>query len=269
MTKTGLLYAVLALGFMSCSAQNVQTNETVQESIDNKTNETVQHTEITFTAHDEGLVYADLHLSDQQTNTPLIILFHQAGANGRAEYANIIPKLTAKGYGLLVVDQRSGGKQFGGENRTVAARGEKTDYCSAYPDMEAALIYAQTKTSGPIFVWGSSYSAAMVLKLASEHGSDIAGTLSFSPASGAAMGACSAKLFTAAVTIPTIAFRPDGEIAFVGTEEQALFEESGHDYYIAKDGVHGSSMLDPSRAKGDVTPTWAAVWAFLEKHDNK
>ena len=270
MNKLGLLYGILAIGLAVSNAQTVQSTEAAQNNAETIAMPVTQSSEVTFTAVDGETVYADLHLSNQNENQPFIILFHQAGANGRAEYANIIPKLTTKGYSLLVVDQRSGGERFGGENRTVKARGEKTDYCAAYPDMEAALTYAKIKSNGSIFAWGSSYSAAMVLKLASEHADDLAGVLSFSPASGSSMGACSAKLFTAAVSIPTIAFRPDEEIAFVGAEEQALFEQSGHTYYVAKDGVHGSSMLDPSRtkgrAKGDVEPTWEVVWAFLGKH---
>ncbi len=272
MNKLGLLYAILAIGFAAGSAQKVHSTEAVIIPAS-------QSTEVNFTASDGGTIYADLlfsepvpgQVSEQNESQPFIVLFHQAGSNGRGEYASIIPKLRAKGYNLLVVDQRSGGGYFGHENRTVKARGGKTKYCAAYPDMEAALSYAQTKSGGgKVFAWGSSYSAALVLKLASVHGDGLAGVLSFSPATGRAMGACNANNFIADVTIPALGLRPESEmgndINKGGQKQRELYTEQGLDYYVAKDGVHGSSMLDPSRAKGDVEPTWATVWAFLDKH---
>ena len=217
---------------------------------------------VQFPAADGGIVYADLYKDD---NAPLIILFHQAGSNGRGEYQNIIPKLRAKNYNLLVVDQRSGGSYYGSENRTVKARGSKTKYCAAYADMEGALVYARTKTKGKIFAWGSSYSAALVLKLASDHGDDLAGVLSFSPATGQAMGACNANNFIKDVHIPALGLRPDSEMGD-GAAQKQMYESQGLEYFVAIDGVHGSSMLDPNRAKGNTEPTWQAVLTFLQKN---
>ena len=194
-------------------------------------------------------------------------MFHQAGANGRAEYASITPKLTAKGYNVLQVDQRSGGSSFGSENRTVKARGGKTDYCAAYSDMEGALSYVKTlDPDSKVFAWGSSYSAALSLKLASEHGEDPTGVLSFSPATGGGMGACAANNFISGVDIPALGLRPDSEMGEGGQAQKAKYLQQGLDYYTAIGGVHGSSMLDPARAEGDVEPTWMVVWAFLGKH---
>jgi len=271
MNKLGLLYGVLVIGLTACSAQTVQSTEAAQNNAETFALPVTQSKEITFTAIDGGTVYADLHLSSQSENQAFIILFHQAGANGRGEYANIIPKLRTRGYNLLVVDQRSGGGYYGNENRTVKARGGKTKYCAAYSDMEAALTYAQSKSGeGKVFAWGSSYSAALVLKLASEHGDDLAGVLSFSPATGRAMGACNANNFIAGVNIPALGLRPESEMGEGGQKQRDLYTAQGLDYYVAKDGVHGSSMLDPSRTKGrakcNVEPTWEAVWAFLGKH---
>lgn len=267
MNKLGLLYGILAIGLTACNAQTVQSTEAAQNNAEPTIMATAQPADVTFTATDGGTVYADLHISSHNEAQPFIVLFHQAGSNGRGEYASIIPKLTAKGYSLLVVDQRSGGGYYGSENRTVKARGGKTTYCEAYPDMEAALSYAKTKSgNSKIFAWGSSYSAALVLKLASQHGDDLAGVLSFSPATGGAMGVCNANNFIAGVNIPALGIRPDSEMGKGGQAQRALYTAKGLDYYVSKDGVHGSSMLDPSRAKGDVEPTWAAVFAFVNKH---
>lgn len=227
----------------------------------------VDATQISFPAADGAVVYADLLTSEAGKSAPLILLFHQAGANGRAEYASIIPKLRMRGYNLLVVDQRSGGAHFGGENRTVKARGNSTKYCAAYPDLEGALDYANAQGfRGARFAWGSSYSAGLVLKLAAEHGSELTGVLAFSPANGAAMGDCSANNYIADIDIPAIGFRPASEMNAARKAQRALFEAGGHDFYLAANGVHGSSMLDPARAHGDVNETWDAVWAFLDAH---
>lgn len=258
MKNTFLILALLTLGISACAAQ------TQNEQVNVETIATAQITEVTFQASDGGTVYADKFLNMQNPSAPLIILSHQAGSNGRGEYQNIIPRLKAKGYSILVVDQRSGGGHYGSENRTVKARGSKTKYCPAYADMEGALTYAKSLTSGPVFAWGSSYSAALVLKLASEHGSDLAGVLSFSPATGKAMGECNANNFISGVHIPALGLRPDSEMKS-GAAQKEMYLAQGLEYFVAVEGVHGSSMLDASRAKGDTAPTWEAVWTFLEK----
>ena len=258
-----MIMASLALALLAgCAAQDVTAPETTSA-------EMVAGHQIMFTAADGEVVYAERFDSDAGKSAPLILLFHQAGANGRAEYESIIPELRARGFNLIVADQRSGGSHFGGHNRTVEARGQSTQYCAAYPDLEAALSYAIAEGfDGPRFAWGSSYSAGLVLKLAVEHGNELAGILSFSPASGAAMGACSANNYISKVRIPAIGLRPDSEMNAGGRAQRVMFEEGGHEFYVAEKGVHGSSMLDPSRAHGDVVPTWKAVWAFLDAHTN-
>lgn len=266
MRKILVFAGALTIFMAACSSQAENSAPKVKTTVAAQNIVTVQNTQITFKAVDGETVYGDLHMATQNEAAPLIILFHQAGSNGRGEYASIIPKLKAKGYSLLVVDQRSGGGHYGSENRTVKARGSKTKYCAAYPDMEGALAYAKTKSNGSsIFAWGSSYSAALVLKLASEHGQDLAGVLSFSPATGKAMGECNANNFISAVNIPALGLRPDSEMKS-GAAQKQMYLAQGLEYFVAQDGVHGSSMLDPARAKGDTTPTWKAVLAFLNKH---
>lgn len=250
--------AVTVLGACSAQETTAPVTETVEVSISS---------EVTFNAADGGVIYADLLVSDAGKSAPLILFFHQASANGRAEYSAIVPELATLGYNLLIVDQRSGGSHFGGTNRTVDARGGKTPYCPAYVDLEAALSFVIAEGfDGPRFAWGSSYSAALVLKLAGEHGDDLTGVLAFSPASGSGMGACAANQFVSDVKIPAIGFRPQSEMSDSGKAQQDLFIEHGLEFYVAADGVHGSSMLDPSRANGDTGPTWDAVWEFLDLH---
>jgi len=85
--------------------------------------------EISFPAADSVRVVAHLYSAGaEETDRPLIIAFHQAGSNGRGEYAPIANRLLAGGYDLLAVDQRSGGERFGSENLTVSGVGESSDY---------------------------------------------------------------------------------------------------------------------------------------------
>jgi alpha-beta hydrolase superfamily lysophospholipase len=112
---------------------------------------------------------------------PLILLFHQAGSN-RAEYAPIAPMLTALGFDALAIDQRSGGSLWGHANETVRHLGRSEDYGSAFHDLEGALTWAKSSgRSGPVIVWGSSYSAALVFLLAAKHLQDVKALLAFSP----------------------------------------------------------------------------------------
>jgi len=228
----------------------------------------LQADEIQFSAKDGGAVFADERMAPAGKKAPLIILFHQAGGDGRAEYAYSSTRLLAAGYSLLVVDQRSGGSRFGGTNRTVAARGNSTGYCEAYADMEAALSYAQSGGyAGPVFAFGSSYSAGLVVKLGAKNKGILSGVVAFSPASGGPMKNCSPNEYASTSKTPTMILRPSREMANPSAAAQFdLFKNAGHTMFVAENGVHGSSMLDPARTKADTEKTWAAVMAFLDKN---
>jgi pimeloyl-ACP methyl ester carboxylesterase len=225
--------------------------------------------EVSFHAADGVRVYADLHLGSRGTDGPLILLFHQAGGDGRGEYGPIVPRLLEAGYSVLVTDQRNGGDRFGGVNRTLAGLdGDEPGYCAVYPDLVSALDYAEERGfHGPIVAWGSSYSAALVLRLAVEEGDRLAAVLAFSPAAGPAMGECSADAFADAVKIPALALRPAREMsnddARLGLERLAA---AGVHTEVVEHAVHGSSMLVEERVKADVEGTWKIVLGFLAEH---
>ena len=226
--------------------------------------------EIVLTAHDGLTVYGDLYIAEDATDRPFLLLFHQGGANGRGEYAPLIPRLQAAGYNLLVLDQRQGGERLGGHNRTVAAHeGAAYSYCDALPDLEAALAFVRERNPAarPI-LWGSSYSAALVMQVAAAHPDAVSGVLAFSPASGEAMDGCRPEPFADGLTVPLLVLRPQSEAARESTAAQlALFAEQGHETYVADPGTHGSSMLVAERAGGDVEPTWHVVLDFLRRLD--
>jgi len=137
---------------------------------------------IKFKSKDGVEISANLYMTNPDTAT-FIILFHQAGYS-RGEYLEIGPKLSQMGYNCMAVDLRSG-KEVNGvvnlTNQNAKAKMKDTNYLDAYQDMEAAIEHAkQYFAGGKLIIWGSSYSASLALKLASETDS-LAGVIAFSP----------------------------------------------------------------------------------------
>jgi alpha-beta hydrolase superfamily lysophospholipase len=204
---------------------------------------------------------------DADRKRPLVILYHQARSNARGEYENVVPRLIEAGYNVLAVDQRSGGSHLGSDNRTVAALppgAKELPYCDAYPDLVAALRYAQAAgLRGPRIALGSSYSAGLVLRLAVEEADALAGVVACSPASGPPMALCDPGPWIPQVTLPALVLRPGSEMQRESVREQlAACREAGMQTYVAEDGVHGASMLDPGRA-ADADATWRVLLEFL------
>lgn len=197
---------------------------------------------------------------------PFVLLFHQGGASGWAEYAPIAPRLRELGYRTLIIDQRRGGDLFGGTNEVAAAfDAEATSYCDVMPDLEAALDYARAADpSLRAILWGSSYSAALVIQLAARRPDDVAGVLAFSPASGDPMDGCRPEPWAEQLSAPLLVMRPDAEMENAGTAEQlALFADLGARIFVADPGLHGSSMLVEERVGADTRPAWRVVIDFL------
>jgi pimeloyl-ACP methyl ester carboxylesterase len=225
--------------------------------------------EISYETEDGITIYGDVYDVGEDKENPMVLLFHQAGGNARAEYGAIIPVLLDQGYAVLAIDQRNGGSRLGGTNRTVEKLGEKKyGYCEAYPDLAGALDFVEAEGyTGPRAVWGSSYSAALVIQLGAEHGERIAAVLAFSPASGDPLADCLPEKYSETLEIPALMLRPASEMEREKVKQQLeLFGEQGHQTYVAGNGVHGSSMLNPERVGADVGDTWAVVNEFLEKH---
>ena len=61
-----------------------------------------------------------------------------------------------------------------------------------------------------------------------------------------------------------LVLRPASEMELEHVSMQLeLFGGLGHQTYVAEPGVHGSSMLNPDRVRGDVETTWQVVLDFL------
>ncbi len=222
------------------------------------------------TATSDGVqIYADAYFGDLDNSAPLVLLFHQAGSNGRGEYASIIPWLNNNGFRVIAWDQRSGGDLYGHTNRTVKHLPEDTatGFCDAYVDLQAALEYViTTDMAETAIIWGSSYSAALVFQLAAKKPDQIAGVLAFSPASGGPLEKCRARQWLDQITAPVLALRPESEMQRQSSIEQRdIFTAAGVDFRVVKNGVHGSSMLVDERTEHDMNSTRAAVIEWLSQ----
>lgn len=223
---------------------------------------------ITTETSDGVTTYGEPYFGDLDAATPLILLFHQGGSNGRGEYAAIVPWLNEAGFRAIAWDQRSGGETHGEVNRTVAnlAEGTSSGYCDAYADLQAALDYVTTRNlADAVVVWGSSYSAALAFRLAAENPRKISGVIAFSPASGGPMVDCRARMWIDELRAPALVLRPASEMERASSMEQRdLLTAAGVEFRVVKNGVHGSSMLVDTRTENDMTATREAVIKWLE-----
>ena len=220
-------------------------------------------TEIELTAADGVAVFADAYTHEGDVLRGTIVLFHQADSNA-AEYATIAPRLAALGFDALAVDQRSGGSMFMATNRTATALGRAATYEAALPDMQAALDYVITApNTGPVILWGSSYSSSLALVLAAQNQGKVDAVMSFSP--GEYFAGIKVADAAATLTIPVY-------LSSSGTDsemEQVVAIASG----IAANlvtiddptaGRHGSSTLIEASNRGGWADNWIPVGAFLD-----
>jgi pimeloyl-ACP methyl ester carboxylesterase len=214
---------------------------------------------------DASSLYAVVHTA--VADKPLILMFHQAGSNVHGEYVSIWPRLQAEGFGYVAVDLRTGGQLYGDYNRSVAPRTSLISLCDAYEDVESAFLYVKTRwPESSIVAWGSSFSAAHVISLASKFPDDIEKVVAFSPSSGGPMKDCKADAFLENLSIPLLLIRPESELEIPSVQEQfQLAVDSKHETFIARPGYHGASNLDGSRVQGPVEETWQVLLDFLDK----
>jgi pimeloyl-ACP methyl ester carboxylesterase len=215
-------------------------------------------------------IVADWYATDEQTETtPVVALFHQGGGSARGEYGFLVPRLLDLGFEVLAVDLHGGGDRFGRPNRTMARTPEPDDfsYCDALPEMEGVLAHLRSQRPGaPIVAWGSSYSAALVMRVAAADAEGVIRALAFSPAAGEPMDDCGAEPDGPRVSIPLLVVRPDNEATLPNVVPQLnAFRAAGYQVLIASPGVHGSSALNPLRVRQPTTEAWAVVEAFLRE----
>lgn len=191
----------------------------------------------------------------------LILLFHQANSS-KDEYATIAPKLVEQGYSALAIDQRSGGAMFG-TNQTAARMAAPATYGDALHDLDAALDWGRTMQL-PVIVWGSSYSSALVFRLAAEHPGEVSAVLAFSP--GEYLGAGDPVAVAAAKTNVPVFVAVASDPSELAAAKPIFFNiaSTSKTLYVPAHGVHGSSTLIADRNPKGAAANWAKVNAFLE-----
>lgn len=221
-------------------------------------------TEITLVTSDTLTIFGDVF--DPDVARPLLLLFHQGGGNARAEYGPLVPRLLDEGFATMAFDLRRGGDRLGGTNRTIDANAPaEWSYCDAAPDLEAVLDYARSRFEDrTIILWGSSFSGALVIRLAAQRPNDVDGVIAFSPASGEPMEGCRPEELSGALSVPAMMLRPKSEADIESVQKQLTsFSSQGHRTFVAENGVHGSSMLNALRTHSDNETTWQEVLSFL------
>jgi len=126
---------------------------------------------------------ADYYKSKTKKSLGIILLCHQAGWS-RGEYNETGPWLASLGFDAIAIDQRSGKEINNVKNlASIQAKGKNlaTDYIAARPDIEAALKTLRTRFKKKIILVGSSYSAALSVRLAGEGNVHIRAVAAFSP----------------------------------------------------------------------------------------
>ncbi len=195
---------------------------------------------------------------------PVILLFHQAGSN-HGEYASIAVQLATRGYGVIALDQRSGGDLYSPGNATVAeAGGNDPNFLDVTADLDAALAYTRrTFPASPVYVWGSSYSASLVFELAATHPHDVAAVLAFSPGEYFADTGYVHR-YAREIHVPVfVDSAADSEEEAAARSIVDAVPSKHKVLYTPHHGIHGSSTLNPDRDPDGVGENWSAVRSFL------
>ncbi|PCI39640.1 MAG: alpha/beta hydrolase [Elusimicrobia bacterium] len=216
---------------------------------------------IEIAGQDDVDITADLYKPENPGSPKtLILLFHQAGTS-RGEYRTIAPRLTQMGFHCLAVDQRSGEKDYWNNITNLTAEVAASlalpqDYAAAYKDLKSALDWSQSEGYENVLIWGSSYSSALVFKLASQQSDPIKAVLSFSP--GEYIEGESVSGWAKDVNVPVyIAY---GSASEEKSSSRPIFDAVSNETKEFKGlaGRHGSSVLMENEGN------WSSVLEFLK-----
>ena len=264
----------LALSFLLFTVVGtwMSANVTAQEGSEKRETATSSFTQVEFPAADELMIIGDLYLAHEDKSTPFIVLCHQANWS-RGEYREIAPKLNELGFNCLAIDQRSGKSVNDIDNLSVKkAREAKkgTDFPDAEQDMIAALKWAkENHAEGKLILWGSSYSAALSLRIAGENPDLVDGALAFSPGEYfTRFGKSGDWIATSAKKIADPVFITSARQEYQAWK--AIFKsipgESKANFRPETAGNHGSRALWEKFSDNDAY--WSAVKEFLKQFES-
>ena len=220
---------------------------------------------MTLQSADGLAVTADIYRHSTKPDAPWLVLAHQAGAS-RGEYRTIAPRLNKLGFNTIAIDQRSGKAFDGVRNETAqraAARGIGQAFGDALPDIEAAIRWARKQTTGPVILWGSSYSAALALLIAGGRPGLVDGVVAMSP--GEDIDGQSVAQAAAAIKVPVLIMSAANERTHWHAIFKAIADRRKAGFAPEADGQHGSSALIAARSTS-AAAYWEVVEKFLTQH---
>jgi dienelactone hydrolase len=216
---------------------------------------------VNFPAKDGLMLTADWY--PVNSNFPVILLCHQNNFS-RGEFLDIALRLNKFGFNCLALDQRVGGEVNGVPNETALEAKKKNlkpTYEDAEQDIVAAIDYLYTKYNRSIHVLGSSYSASLALKIASEK-ENVASVIVFSPGEY-----FTDKKFVAdhiqKLTKPVFATSSKSESEGVTDLLKDVNSRIKIQYVPASKGDHGAKVLWPDSQYNQ--EYWIALMSFLER----
>ena len=225
---------------------------------------------ISLTSKDGLVVVADTYFINLDKDTPIIVLFHQAGWS-RGEYIDIAPKLNSLGFNCLAVDLRSGNKINSVVNQTAKsakANRLQTRYIDALPDILSALEFLNSNfPENQIIAWGSSYSASLVLHIAGAHNDLVQGILAFAPGEYfAKQGKSNTWIKESAnkINVPVFITSARNEKDNWSAIFEAIPVKEKTSFIPDTIGNHGSRAL--REEFDDHVAYWDAVTTFLKQH---
>lgn len=222
---------------------------------------------VSFPSKDGLMVVGHLYETDPES--PIFLLCHQANMN-KFEYAGIAPKLTALGYNVLAIDQRSGGSFAGHPNETFNnANGygkglNEISYTDAYQDIEAGVDYLVHTFGKKVTIWGSSYSSSLALLAALKH-DGINAAIAFSPGDyfGDHIPLLQTTLQKLEKPFLVTSSQEEAEALAKMMEQTSANERDGQIQFIPESkGFHGSRAL--WEGQEGASEYWTAIKRFLK-----
>lgn len=139
----------------------------------------IRKTTVDFYSSDSLLITADHYYS--RPEDPYILLFHQENSS-RGEYDSLAGRFIKMRYNCLSVDLRTG-DNYGFVNNLTAVRAKEkklTGKAGAEKDILAAISFVSEMSDQKVMLLGSSLSATLALKVASED-DRVKAVMAFSP----------------------------------------------------------------------------------------
>lgn len=205
------------------------------------------------------------HLYEVDPAKPVILLCHSGGGN-KFEYADIAPRLNARGFNALAIDQRSGAAFAGQPNETFAKAKEQglaTEFVDAQTDIEAAIDYLAGKYGRKVTLWGSSYSAALSLFIVQDN-EHLNGMILFSPGDYLSGRKGSLKGRLNRIDIPFLITSTQEEAEDITNTllHNVTLSDTQKQHVPSFAGYHGSRALWVGQKGAE--EYWEQVWATLE-----